>query len=65
MIGDGATDLEASPPADAFIGENPLFMLSAERLRRYPNPPFPLPTSLLPQNIPQIGDVKVPLTTGS
>lgn len=31
MIGDGATDLEASPPADAFIGEFPYHTMEQYR----------------------------------
>lgn len=46
MIGDGATDLEASPPADAFIGEDPSFTSSAKDV---PNFSF-----LYNNNIPQI-----------
>jgi len=31
MIGDGITDLEASPPADAFIGEFPNYYITLNR----------------------------------
>lgn len=31
MIGDGITDLEASPPADAFIGKFPNYNITLNR----------------------------------
>jgi len=42
MIGDGITDLEASPPADAFIGEfsNYFITLNREKLKNITGPPI-------------------------